>query len=600
LNGEILPVTGEERTVPSTSQPTELHPQIAATLTYKTLVECFTRPGRQLKRTAFWLEQVGEASIQVTVNGLIEEADQARRRLQGLGIGAGDAVLLVLPTSTDFMFFFWGTLLAGATSVPAYPPARWTQLESFSGALQRMMSITKAKLAIVPEILRDFLRDNPTAGLDQASIVTPEQVWAAGASDQEPVPPKPEDPALIQFSSGSTGEPRGICLTHANILANVRGFVDRMRIQPDDVVVSWLPLYHDMGLIGTMIGPLMADVELVSIPPQDFLRRPDFWLRVLGERKGTVTVAPQFAYSLCVRKVHPSQLEGVDLSSLRILLNGAEPIHAADIEAFERQFESIGMPKGTVTPCYGLGEATLAVAMRQPQTGIHSALRPPDVEDDVVPPLDSSEDAAIVTSVGPPLKGVEVRIVSHDGAVEPDGKIGEICVRGATVCAGYVTAKGIEPAIDAEGWLATGDLGFIADGELYVTGRKKDLIIVGGRNFYPQDVEEEAARIDGLRPGRIAAFGIPEPDRGTEVLVVVAETNIVGPADPAKALTELRKQVLSRFGVTPYDIVIVGRTQLPLTTSGKLRRFQTRTEYLRESFTEVIARLRHAHGESAS
>lgn len=589
-------MTAAEGTVTSKSDPTELHPDITAALSGRTLVECFNRPNRKLERTAFWLEQVGEAPIQVTVNGLIEEANQARRRLQGLGIGSGDHVLLVLPTSTDFMFFFWGTLLAGGTSVPAYPPARWTQLESFSGALERMMSITNAKLAIVPEILRDFLRDNPTDGLDQSRIVTPEQIWAAEPSDTEPVPPKPDDPALIQFSSGSTGEPHGICLTHANILANVRGFVDRMCIQPDDVLVSWLPLYHDMGLIGTMIGPLMADVELISVPPTDFLRRPDFWLRILGKHKGTITVAPQFAYSLCVRKVQPSQLEGVDLSSMRILLNGAEPIHAADIEAFETQFASVGMPKNTVTPCYGLGEATLAVAMRHPKSGIHSALRPPDVEDDVVPPLENSEDAAIVTAVGPPLKGVEVRIVSHDGDVEPDGKIGEICVRSATVCAGYVTANGVEPAVDAEGWLPTGDLGFMAEGELYVTGRKKDLVIVGGRNIYPQDVEEEASRIDGLRPGRIAAFGIPDPDRGTEVLVVVAEINVVGPEDPTKALAQLRKRILTRFGVTPYDILIVGRTQLPLTTSGKLRRFQTRTEYLHDSFTEIIARLRQAHG----
>jgi fatty-acyl-CoA synthase len=186
-----------------------------------------------------------------------------------------------------------------------------------------------------------------------------------------------------------------------------------------------------------------------------------------------------------------------------------------------------------------------------------------------------------------------VRIVSHDGDVESDGTIGEICVRGATVCAGYVTAHGLDRAVDADGWLPTGDLGFMSDGELYVTGRKKDLVIVGGRNIYPQDVEDEAARIDGLRPGRIAAFGIPEPDRGTEVLVVVAETNGVGPQDPAKALSDLRKRILARFNVTPYDVLIVGRTQLPLTTSGKLRRFQTRTEYLRESFTEIVARLRH-------
>jgi fatty-acyl-CoA synthase len=278
---------------------------------------------------------------------------------------------------------------------------------------------------------------------------------------------------------------------------------------------------------------------------------------------------------------------------MRILLNGAEPIHVADIEAFETQFAPVGMPGNTVTPCYGLGEATLAVAMRHPSTGLHSELRPPDIEDDLVPPLADTEDAAIVTSVGPPLSGVEICIFSHDGTPATDHTIGEICVRAPSVTAGYMTGKGIEPAVDAESWLHTGDLGFMAAGELYVTGRKKDLVIVGGRNLYPQDVEEEVAKLPGLRPGRIAAFGVPDPDRGTEVLVVVAETNGVGPEDPQKALTDLRKQILSRFGVSPFDIVIVGRTQLPLTTSGKLRRFQTRAEYLKESFTEVIARLRH-------
>jgi acyl-CoA synthetase (AMP-forming)/AMP-acid ligase II len=575
--------------------PQQIDPAILEALSGDTLVACFMRPGRNPTLTAFWLEQLNEAPVQVTVRGLVEEALQARRRLQSLGIGRGDKVLLVLPTSTDFMFFFWGTLLTGGTSVPAYPPARWTQLASFSHSLARMIDITQAKLAIVPGILRDFLRDNPAEQLDLSRVVTPEEIWAATPSDVEPELPAANDPALIQFSSGSTGEPSGICLTHSNILSNVRGFVERMRIQRDDVVVSWLPLYHDMGLIGTMIGPLMADVTLVSIPPTDFLKRPDFWLRMISKHHGTISVAPQFAYSLCVRKVHPAQLEGVDLSSIRILLNGAEPIHAADIDAFETQFAPVGMPRNTVTPCYGLGEATLAVAMRHPNSGLHSALRPPDSEDDLVPPLENSEDAAIVTSVGPPLRGVEVRITTHEGAAAPDRTIGEICVRAPSVTAGYMTGKGIEQAVDADRWLHTGDLGFVSDGELYVTGRKKDLIIVGGRNVYPQDVEEEVAKLPGLRPGRIAAFGVPDPDRGTEVLVVVAETNGVGPEDPQKALTELRKQILSRFAISPFDIVIVGRTQLPLTTSGKLRRFQTRAEYLKESFAEVIARLRQLH-----
>lgn len=558
-----------------------LAPEIAEMLSGATVVECLARRASDVS-TAFSVESLEEPRVTYTGAELLAQVSRAAHGLARLGVGARDRVMIVLPTSADFVLSFWGTLFAGATPVPAYPPVSLHQLPVFREKLARMAAVVGARMVVMPEALRAVLTPEGDQRIAEATVVTPEEVWqAAGVGPwQDAVRPTADDLALIQFSSGSTGDPRAVCLTHRNILTNVRAFLSRVHMQPEDVIVSWLPLYHDMGLIGTMMGTLLAGTEVVLMPPTDFLRRPARWLEVIGEYGGTVTVAPQFAYNLCVRKVDPAALADVDLSSLRVALNGAEPVDARGVAAFQRRFRPFGLRPRVVTPCYGLAEGTLAASMCFAGQRVRTIALPAVA--------DSGNGGRVkVVCVGKPMADTEIRIRSPRGAWLAPGRIGEICLRGPSVTTGYIGEDGPKPALDGGGWLATGDLGFLDEGELFVTGRLKDLIIIGGRNLYPQDIEATAAEVAGLRPGRVAAFGITEPERATEVLVLLAEVTDTA-SSGAGAASALRQRLRARFAVTPYDIVLLRRGQIPLTTSGKIRRAQARTEYQRGSFTDPV------------
>jgi acyl-CoA synthetase (AMP-forming)/AMP-acid ligase II len=559
--------------------------EIADTLSGSTVVECLARRANEPDARAFTVESLDAPVASYTVGELLSQISRAAHGMSRLGLRARERAMIVLPTGADFVFCFWGALFGGATPVPAYPPVGMHQLPVFREKLTRMANLVAARLIIMPEALRAVLTAEENGPLPDAAMVTPDEVWQAAddGPGRKATPPTADDLALIQFSSGSTGDPRAICLTHRNILTNMRGFMARMRMQAGDVCVTWLPMYHDMGLIGTMMGAFLSRTELVLIPPTDFLRRPAFWLEMMGKYRATVSVAPQFAYNLCVRKVDPAALPDVDLSPLRVVLNGAEPIDASGVAAFQRRFAALGLGPGVVTPCYGLAEGTLAASMRSPGQPVRKT------------PLPGAEhngngDDAHVVCVGKPITATEIGIRSPRGAWLSPGKIGEICLRGPAVTVGYLTAAGVKAAVDGDGWLATGDLGFLDHGELFVTGRLKDLIIIGGRNLYPQDIEAAAAEVPGLRPGRIAAFGITERARATEVLVLLAEVDAATAATHAAGA--LRQRLNTRFAVTPYDIVLLRRGQIPLTTSGKIRRSQARSDYQRGAFTDAVYQAR--------
>jgi acyl-CoA synthetase (AMP-forming)/AMP-acid ligase II len=334
-------------------------------------------------------------------------------------------------------------------------------------------------------------------------------------------------------------------------------------------------------------------VTLVS--PVDFLRQPAIWLRAISKHRATISVAPQFAYNLCVRKVELEDLDGVDLSALRVILNGAEPIYPEGIAAFEKKFRRVGLRSGVVTPCYGLAEATLAAAMQIP--GKKLRICRPAAEASQRAAKNNGE--AEMVSCGPPMDGVELRIRGLDGRDVRQGSEEEICIRAASVCAGVLGESGITRITDDEGWLRSGDLGFLDRGELCVTGRLKDLIIIGGRNLYPHDLEAVAGEIDGLRPGRIVAFGMREPEKATEGLVIVAEATQSDSHEAALCVGRLRRLLLDRFGIAPHDTVLVKRGQIPLTTSGKLRRSETKNVYQRGGFGDALFRVL-GQGGSAS
>jgi fatty-acyl-CoA synthase len=278
-----------------------------------------------------------------------------------------------------------------------------------------------------------------------------------------------------------------------------------------------------------------------------------------------------------------------------VILNGAEPIQPDGVNAFQKLYRPLGLKPGVVTPCYGLAEATLAATMAP--FGRKLILAQPAPQQNGKRPKRGHTNSKMV-SVGPPMQSMEVRVVDDNGRTARQGRVGEIHIRGDSVCRGYLSMRGLKRATDSDGWLPTGDLGFFKGGELYVTGRLKDLIIVGGRNVYPQEVEEVAGKIPGFRPGRVAAFGMVEPERATEVLVIVAETAEMPAKEAIAAVATLRQQVLNRFGVVPYDTVLVRGGEIPRTTSGKLRRNQTREEYEGGAFQNAIYRARsHSQGK---
>lgn len=529
-----------------------------------------TAPGEP----AIWLESLDAPPETITCAALHEAAFAAAARLAGAGVAAGDAVVFLLPTGRDLVETFYGALAAGAVAVPLYPPAGARQLEASIEGVRRVVRLTRPAVLVTLDPLADLLRREPGIG-DATRVVTAAEL--AAAEPAEPARrPRPDDLALIQFSSGSTGVPRGVALSHHNIVFNVRAFQAVVGMGPPDVAANWLPLYHDMGLIGTLIGTLVIQIPLALFSPLDFLRRPALWLQTMSRYGANMSVAPQFAYNLCVRKVRDDELEGVDLSHVRLLLNGAEPTDVGECRRFEERFAQVGLRRGVVTPCYGLAEHALAVSMAPPRVDI---------------PV-RRVDGVEAGSTGPPLRGTEIRILDQAGSLLPDETIGEIALRSESVCAGYVTEGGIARATDADGWLRTGDLGFLSGGELFAVDRVKDLVIVQGRNLYPHDVEKEVARVPGVRRGRVAVFGVRSTELGTEGLVVAPEVVLEPDDDPVRCAAAVRRRVVEGFGVAPHDVVLLPRGRIELTSSGKLRRHRVREEYEAGTLGDAIYSLR--------
>jgi acyl-CoA synthetase (AMP-forming)/AMP-acid ligase II len=545
-----------------------------------TVVSALEQRAEAGSETAIWLESLDAPTVSISCAELLERAQRVAGNLVARGVRPGDYVLIVLPTSEDFPTVFYGIIAARAVAVPLYPPAAHAQVPEFLRTVLRAQALTGSRSIVTTEFFAEVLRLSPDI-LVKLDILLPGDLNERGPGRL--LRPLASDLALVQFSSGSTGDPKGICLSHGNIVSNIRAFQERMDVVPRrDVVVSWLPLYHDMGLIGTMIGSLITQIPLVLTSPGDFLRVPKFWFQLLSRYRATIAVAPQFAFNLCLQRVRPSELDGVDLSALRVLLDGAEPIrHEATIR-FEETFSCIGLRPGVVTPCYGLAECTLAVAMGK--YGERPQVRP-------LPGGSAGSAPQEVVSVGKPLAGTTIAIAGKDAGFASDGTVGEIMVRSPSVCQGQLTEKGIH-ALAEDGWLRTGDLGFLADGELHVSGRARDLIVSAGRNIYPHDLEQLIADVPGLRLGRVVAFAVAEDVLGTESVVVAAETRFSALDDHLRCTEEIRRRLLAGAHVVPQDVVLLSAGTIPRTSSGKLRRHQVKAAYEADNLTGIRYSLR--------
>ncbi|MCX6464405.1 MAG: fatty acyl-AMP ligase, partial [Pseudonocardiales bacterium] len=384
-----------------------------------------------------------------------------------------------------------------------------------------------------------------------------------------------DDTALLQLTSGSTAEPKAVRITHRNLHANIAGMVTASRLDVErDVMVSWLPLFHDMGMVGFLTVPMVTGLELVTVTPVDFLTRPLLWAELISKHGGTVTAAPNFAYAVLGRQL--ARADGpLDLSSLRIALNGAEPIDPDAVDAFVAAGERFGLRPESVLAAYGMAETALGVSFAPVETGL--AVDEIDADD-----LEARRRATPGTGrrfprLGPPLPGIEVRVVADDGTVLGDREVGVLQLRGESVTPGYLTVDGPVATQDAEGWLDTGDEGYTTGGEVVVCGRRKDVIIMGGRNIYPTDIERAAATAGDVRAGNTVAVRMAAGEgRHRESFLVAVESRKAGdPEAEASIRKDVTGRVVSAVGVRTAEVVVLGPGSLPKTPSGKLRRAAT-------------------------
>jgi 1-acyl-sn-glycerol-3-phosphate acyltransferase len=518
-----------------------------------------------------------EGQTPITYRDLAAGADRFADALQQAGLEPRQTVAIMLPTSPDYFFTYLGILRAGGIPVPIYPPARPSQLEDHVRRHTGILANAQVRLLVsVPEAMTVArLLQARVPGL--RAVLTPVQLGAA-AGVPRPVPVGPDDVAFIQYTSGSTGQPKGVALTHANLLANIRAMAQAVQATPDDVFVSWLPLYHDMGLIGAWLGGFTVGFRLVVMSPLAFLARPRRWLEVLSEHRGTLSAGPNFAYALCLARIDDDALAGLDLSHWRLAFNGAEAVNADTVLRFGERFAACGLRPDALTPVYGLAES--AVGLLFPPLG-----RGPRVdrirrdsferERRAVPAAPDDASALRFVACGRALPGHEVRIVDEQGQPVAERVEGRLEFRGPSATRGYWRAPEQTARLFRSGdgaWLDSGDRAYAAEAEVYVTGRVKDIVIRGGRNLYPQEIEEAVAAVPGIRKGCVAVFGLADARSGTEQLVVLAEADPRRAGDTQALREAVAHAVVEAIGEPADQIILAPPHTVLKTSSGKVRR----------------------------
>ncbi len=488
------------------------------------------------------------------------------------GIRNGQRVSIVLPTHPDFYQAFFGAILAGAIPSALYPPIRFGKIEEWKERTTQMFKSIDCQAVLTNSSLHALLGYPCKEAKIPRGCFSVSSILSSGVTPGKTVSADSHDIAFVQFSSGSTGFPKPIALSHKNILEMGKVFVDMFPISRREInCVSWLPVYHDMGLIGTLISTMMAHARLTLIPPEQFLARPKTWLEALTETKGNISVAPNFAYGLCCKRMSESDLDGLDLSEWKFALCGAEPIQAKTLHLFADRFEKAGFDRQAFIPAYGLAEATLAVAISPITEGIlETHFDQKKLEEEGI--AEPATDGISLVSVGPPVPAVEIEIRNEAGEKLPENRIGQIWVQGPNVMQGYLEDPNSTKKIIVEGWLNTGDRGFIHEKNLYIYGRYKDLIIIRGKNYDPISFEESLDEIKEIRTGCAVAFGETDPDSDTERLVILAELTDKKNHSDIDLPSKIQQIILTKFQLSVSEVVLLEPGTLPRTSSGKKQR----------------------------
>ena len=519
----------------------------------------------------------GDVHATVSWQEVHDDAVAMAADLQSRGIRPGDNVALLGPTTRPLVTGIQAAWLAGATVVVLPLPMRMGSLDEFISQTRHRIHRADIDIVLADPELAAFVTPEPG---DPPLVVFDD---LPSGSTYRPPSPDPDASAIMQFTSGSTSDPKGVVLPHRAVCANLDAIAEAAELDVDtDVLVSWLPLYHDMGLVGLLSLAMTTGTRFVLAAPQDFLASPGRWMEWMSQYGGTATAGPNFSYVLATRALRRAAKEGasMDLSTLRVVLNGAEPVDPDTVEDFTAAAGAFGMPPGAIFPAFGMAEVAIAGTFPPPGRGLVVDTvdrRVLEVERYAAPVEPGTGGSRGFARLGTAVPGLEIRIVDPaSGRPRLEREVGELEIRGTSVCSGYHNRPELNAELFHDGWLRTGDLGYTVDGELVLCGRIKDMIIVGGRNVFPEDVERACNDLDGVRAGNVIAFGV-ETAKGKEGLVVVAESK-------AGDLEPVRRSVLERVravvGVPAKDVVLVSPGTLPKTSSGKLQRSRCRDQYL--------------------
>ncbi|MDO8390092.1 MAG: AMP-binding protein [Actinomycetota bacterium] len=522
-----------------------------------------------------------------------EEARAVGAALQARGLVPGDHVAILGPTSRSLITIVQGCWLAGCASMVLPLPMRMGSLEAFVESTSARIRHGDAKLVLIDDLFAGFYEGAPGDPPIEPMSAVLAGAPGAVASKLELPPNDPERLVILQYTSGSTSEPKGVMIPDRVLRANIDASCAAAELSLDEVMVSWLPLYHDMGLVGFLSLPMTRGVQLVQAAPQDFMAKPANWMQWISDWQGTATAGPNFAWVLATRAL--GRMHDIDLSTLTLALSGAEPVDPNAVEAFVKAAEPFGFRSGSVFPAFGMAEVAIGGAFPQRHRGmvVDSVDREVLEREHVALPLqlaDAGEELQVrrLPLLGKAVPGLEMKVVNPDTYEElAERQVGELLLRGTSVTPGYYKRPDATAALFRDGWLCTGDLAYLVNGELVLCGRIKDVIIVGGRNVFPEDIERAVGVLEGVRTGNVIAFGV-EGYKGKETVVVVAEVRAPHPdGDLATVLEGVRHIVHHRTldvcGLPPRDVMLVKAGTLPKTSSGKLQRARCRELYLGEA-----------------
>jgi acyl-CoA synthetase (AMP-forming)/AMP-acid ligase II len=512
----------------------------------------------------------GKDDRSLDARAALEGARRYGAELRRRGVKPGDRVPVLMPTSVSFVEALLGTMWIGAVPAPLASPMTFGSLDRYMANLTAVVEDSGARCIVTYGRVRDAIKSDDRLRELLEEVVTEEDLGATRSTDPRGVSIDGTDTALIQYTSGTTGRPKGVVISHRALVSNAAAIAQGLQITSDDVGISWLPMFHDMGLIGVLLTAVCHPYPIHILRPESFVMRPRCWLELISKVGGTLSAAPNFAYDLSVTR--GGDLSEVRLNKWRVALNGAEPVHAATVERFENHHRDAGFGDDVMLPVYGLAESTLAVTF--PTLDAKSETEQLDrarLEAEGVAVDSDAKDAQSAVSVGRPVPGMAVSVVNEGGDVLGERRVGEVRVQGPSLMNGYFRNETASAEALSDGWLRTGDLGFMDRGRLFIVGRQKEVIIKGGRNIYPYDVERVAKEIEGVR-GSTAAFARPNESTGTDDLIVVAEVMTTDETKRERIKKEIRGELLATLGVKPDAIHIWGVGSVPRTTSGKIRR----------------------------